>query len=446
MASPIATIGNLAGRTMAASPVTRAATAGHPAVKPPTAGPPATADIVVVGAGPAGLAAAAALRAGGAGRVLLLDREQVAGGIPRHCAHSPYGLREFGRPMLGPAYAAALLRRATEAGVEILTGTTVTALLPGGEVEVTSDAGISRIVARLVLLTTGLREASRAERFIGGTKPGGILPVGALQAMVHLQGLRPFRRPVVLGSELVAFSALLTCRRAGIRPVAMIEPGRRITARNPSWLLPRVLGVPLHLRTSLLAVEGEARVRAVILRHSDCSEERLETDGLILTGAFRPEASLVRSSHLAFDPATGGPEVDEYGRCSDPCYFAAGNLLRPVETAGWSWTEGVAVAAAMRRALDGGLPGGPGLRLRMTGDALRYAMPQRIAGGDAPALTHLQIRLDRPARGELSLHAGGLLLARRRIDGLPERRILLPLPHPGAAAEPPELRLDEAPA
>lgn len=389
------------------------------------------ADVAIIGAGPAGLSAAVALRAAGVARVLVLDRAAEAGGVPRHCGHSPYGLREFRRPMLGPAYARRLAEAAREAGAEILTATTATHLGPGPEIAISTPEGPGRIAARLVLLATGTRETTRAGRLIGGTKPGGVLTTGALQGLVYGAGKRPFRRPVVLGTELVAFSALLTCRHAGIRPVAMVEEGARTTARYPAELLPRLLGVPLLRHSHVLRVEGRARVQAVVVAGPE-GERRLAADGLIVTGGFRPEALLVREAGLALDPATGGPEIDEYGRTSDPAIFAAGNLLRPVETAGWCWEEGRQVGRAMAAALQGALPAPQPARIEVAG-ALRYAVPQRRAGGAAPAFDRLQLRAEQPLRGRLSLQADGTEQAGRTSRFRPERRLLLPLPPPGLA-------------
>jgi thioredoxin reductase len=403
---------------------------------------PARVDVAIVGAGPAGLAAATLLRRAGVAGVLVLDREAEAGGIPRHCGHSPYGLREFGRLLRGPDYAARLVRAARDAGAIVRTGTTVVGLLPGPALRVTSDAGLADIAADRVLLATGVRETPRAARLIGGTRPGGVLSTGALQGLVHLDGLRPFANPVILGTELVAFSAILTCRHLGIRPVAMVEPGPRTTARWPAALLPRLLGIPLHLDTDLVAIEGGATVEGVILRDSDGRDRRLATDGVIVSGLFRPEATLVRASHLALDPGTGGPAVDQFGRCSDPAFFAAGNLLRPVETAGVSWAEGRAVAAAILRSLDGRLPDPAGATtVGVAGPALQYAMPQRVSPGSGAALDRLQVRLRRAARGQLTVSAGGRVLAAYPIDSLPERRISLPLPPSGAGSV--SIALDE---
>lgn len=386
-------------------------------------------DVVIVGAGPAGLAAAAALAGW---RVLVLDREGEAGGIPRHCAHSPYGLREFRRLMTGPAYARALVDRARDAGAWIAAPATVTALHPGPRVTVTTPAGVQEITARAVLLATGVRESSRAQRLIGGEKPGGIIPTGALQGLVHLSGQRPFRRPVILGTELVSFSALLTCRSAGIRPVAMVEPNPRPTVRRPLHLFAALRGVPLHLSTTIAAIEGRDRVSGVVLR-GPSGERRVAADGVILTGAFRAEGALLPGSHLTRDPGTGGPAVDAWGRCSDPAFFAAGNLLHPVETAGHCWEEGRAVGQSVARALEGGLPDPVGERIAVSGGALAYVVPQ--TAGTGGAFDRLNIRVRRPVRGRLSLRVAGAEVASRAIHALPERRITLPMPPAGGPVE-----------
>ncbi|MBK5927344.1 NAD(P)/FAD-dependent oxidoreductase [Rhodobaculum claviforme] len=384
------------------------------------------ADVLVVGSGPAGLSAAIALRGLGVARVVVLEREDTPGGIPRHCAHPPYGLREFGRLMTGPTYARRLVAQARAAGVEIRAATSVTALHPGGVVAVTSDAGPATWHARAVLLATGVREGTRAARLIGGTRPGGVTSTGALQGMVHLAGVAPFRRPAILGTEMVAFSAILTCRAHAIRPVAMIEPGPRTVARWPAAALPRALGIPVHYATTVAAIEGGARVTGVVL-DTPSGRRRIAADGLIVSGGFRPEASLLAGSHLARDPATGGPEVDAHGRLSDPAYFAAGNLLHPVETAGWCWHEGRRIAQSIARGLRGALPP-PGQGRILLSGPLAYATPLRLSDPAGAALDRLILRMARPARGRLSLRVAGHEVAGRSLSARPERRLFLPLP------------------
>lgn len=399
------------------------------------------AEILVIGSGPAGLAAATDLARAGR-KVAVLEREAEAGGIPRHCGHYPFGMREFHRLLRGPDYAARLRSTALAAGVAIRTRTTVTALQRGGVVEITHDDGPATLSAKAVLLATGVRETSRAARLIGGEKPGGVLSTAALQGLVYLNRQRPFHRPVILGTELVAFSALLTCYHAGIRPLAMIEPAKRITARSPAIWLAHLMGVPVRLRTGITAIHGRTRVEGVTLA-TPCGAEEMPADGVIVTGDFRPDVALLRGSHLEVDPASGGPTIDRWGRLSDPAYFAAGNLLRAVETAGWCWSEGRRTARAVLAALDGRLPAVGGARIGLAHPALRLAVPQRL-GAQGPDTAHdrLQVRLAAPVRGNLVLTQDGRKLASTRLDSRPERRLSLPLP-PLAAGAPLTLTIEE---
>jgi len=394
---------------------------------------PAEVDVAVVGGGPAGLAAATRLKQRGVASVTVLDREPAAGGIPRHCGHYPFGMREFHRLLRGPDYARRLVARAEAAGVVIHTGTTVVGVAPGPRLILSTEEGRREIAARRVLLATGVRETSRAARFLGGQRPLGVVSTGALQSLIYLAGKRPFERPVILGSELVSFSAILTCRHAGIRPVAMVEPNARVTARRFAAALPRLFGIPLHLATQLVAIHGGRRVEGVTLRGADGRAWDLETDGVIVSGAFTPEATLVRMGHLELDAigngGSGGPMIDQFGRCSDPDFFAAGNLLRPVETAGWSWHEGVAAGDAVADSLAGRLPQADRLvSVAAANPAIKLVLPQRLAlpapdGG----MSQLQLRLARPARGHLTVGDAGSIVWKQALNSLPERRILVPL-------------------
>ncbi len=185
-------------------------------------------------------------------------------------------------------------RRRRRRGWRFLLRHSVVALRPGGVLDVTAPDGVKQITARRVLLATGARETPRSARLVGGARPIGVLNTGALQAYVNLQGLVPFRRPVVVGTELVSLSALSTCRHHGIRPVAMIEENPRPTARWPFTLYPKLAHVPLHLNTRIDRIDGISRVERVVLS----TGQSLECDGVLFTGRFLPEASLVQSSHL----------------------------------------------------------------------------------------------------------------------------------------------------
>jgi thioredoxin reductase len=384
-------------------------------------------DVLILGAGPAGLSCAARLAELGVRDIVILERESVAGGVPRHCGHTAFGLREFSRLMSGPAYASRLAASASNIGIR--TRTTVTAIAPGGVVDIVDpESGPDRVAGRAVLLAFGVRETPRSARLVSGDRPWGVTTTGALQQFVYLEHRKPFQRAVVVGSELVAFSALLTLRHAKIECAAMIEAGPRITARRPGdWFARLALSVPVLTRTDLTAIHGGAKVEGVEIEYAG-QQRRIACDGVIFTGQFRPETATLATSHLALDPSTGGPMIDQYWRASDPAYFVAGNLLRPVETAGVAYAEGRAAAQSIAASLAGKLPAAERMIALSAAAPLKYIYPQRLAlplAGLSPLL--LKARIQHQAHGRLRLSAGGRELWSRAMTALPERRLSIPV-------------------
>ncbi|OUR76577.1 pyridine nucleotide-disulfide oxidoreductase [Alphaproteobacteria bacterium 46_93_T64] len=386
-------------------------------------------DVIVIGGGPAGLSAATELKRLGVPRVAVFEREPIAGGIPRHCGHPPFGMREFTRILTGPQYAKRMVKVALDAGVELLTSTSVVEAKPGGRLIITSNNGLEEKTARRIVIATGVRETPRAARLISGTRPLGVINTGALQSMIYLKNQKPFERPVIVGTELVSFSAIQTCRHAKIRPVAMIEQSDRVTARWPTAEFARLVGIPVHLKTRLLEIKGGERTSAVVIEDHNGVKRTIDCDGVILTGQFTPEASLARSGHLTVDPASGGPVVDQFGRCSDPAYFATGNLLRPVETAGWSWNEGRKIGRWIADDLAGKLSRqGPELQIVTSDNIIRFAVPQRIQLPYGIAgMQDLQLRFSKSAKGTLVALSDEKVIYKKRMSVHPERRFLIPL-------------------
>lgn len=386
-----------------------------------------SAEVVIVGSGPAGLSCARALKQAGLRDIIILEREAEAGGIPRHCGHSGYGLREFSRLMQGPDYARRLVDEVS--GLDLRTKATVLGLKPSGELLVTGETGPQTITGKKVLLALGARETPRSARLLTGARPQGVMNTGMLQQMIYLQNRKPFQRPIIIGTELVSFSTLLTLRHIGVKPLAMIEAGERITARRPGDLLARyLLGVPVFINTRLIRILGIDRVEGVEIDRGQ-GVERLDCDGVILTGKFRPETALVVPSHLIIDSGTGGPRIDQSMSCSDPSYVAAGNLLRGIETAGQCFREGTLAAqyilADLRQPVP---PPRPPIPVWTTAP-ISYVYPQCID----PSLTTDQqqlfkARVMHAVRGRLTVKVNGQTVWSRSIQALPERRISWHLP------------------
>lgn len=353
--------------------------------------------VVIVGAGPAGLAAARALGRIGAGEVLVLEREAAAGGVPRHCAHQGFGLRDLRRPLSGPSYAALRVRLAREAGAEVLAEATVTALHPDGRLEVTSPAGREELRPRALLLACGCRERPRSARMIAGDRPAGVMTTGTLQQLVQ-SGADVGRRAVVVGAEHVSFSALATLAHAGASAACMTTEFPRHQSLNAfrfgSALRWRV---PLLTHTRLEAINGTERVEAVVLRDLRTGARKtVPCDTVVLSADWIPDHELAAAAGAELDTGSRGPVVDCSLRTSLAGVFAAGNILRGAEPADAAALEGEHAAAGITSFLaDGRWP----RRVRITCEApLRWVSPGAIAA-----------ELRRPPRGAFALRCGELL-------------------------------------
>jgi thioredoxin reductase len=315
-----------------------------------------SADVLIVGGGPAGLAAAKALRQHGAGRVVVVEREAEAGGIPRHSDHPGYGVLDLHRPLTGPAYARRLVDLAADAGAEIWTETSVTSWAPvadGGEaargrtLETTSPAGLQRISAGAVVLATGCRERPRSARLIPGPRPAGIYTTGQLQQAVHLKDAPIGRRAVVVGAEHVSYSALLTLAHAKVKAVALVTEHARHQSYGPIVAATATrMRVPLLAGQRMVGIVGRERVEGVEIADLATGATRtIACDVLVFTADWIPDHEIARLGGLDMDAGTLGPRIDAAFATSVPGVFAVGNLLHGAETSDVVTGEGSRVAA-----------------------------------------------------------------------------------------------------
>jgi thioredoxin reductase len=389
-------------------------------------------DVLVIGAGPAGLSAARELGRLGVASVVVAERETEPGGIPRHSRHTGYGLRDLHRVMTGPAYARALTNAAVSAGAELRPGTTVTGLSAfahGCVATLTSSRGIETVQAAAVLLATGCRERPRTARLIPGDRPAGVMTTGELQQRVYLGGERLPGRAVVGGAEHVSFSAVMTLSHAGADVVALVTEYER----QQSYAVFRVGAtlrwrVPVWTSTTIRRVAGRGRLSGVEVSSVDGGATRfVPCDTLVFTGDWIPDNELARMAGLAMDPGTRGPAVDTGLETSAAGVFAAGNLVHAAETADVAALSGRHAARGIFALLGAGYAAGPWasrapVRVR---PPLRWISPNAIAvAAGPPPLGRFVLRSQEFRRlARLEVGQDGRLLARshpvRLIPGRP---------------------------
>jgi thioredoxin reductase len=388
-------------------------------------------DVLVVGAGPAGLTAAAELRRLGVARVVVADREMTPGGVPRHSEHAGYGLRDLHRVLSGPAYARALTGAAARAGAQLRTGCTVTDLRAGNDPPgdgdglscvLTSGAGIEEVRAAAVLLATGCRERPRAARMVPGDRPSGVLTTGELQQRVYLGGERLDGRAVVVGAEHVSFSAALTLAHAGARVIALVTD----QPRHQSYAAFRLGAalrwrVPVWTSTAVTRVTGAAgRLASVDVAGAEAGQTRtVACEWLVFTGDWIPDHVLARTAGIALDAGTRGPAIDTTMATSAPGVFAAGNLVHAAETADVAALSGRHAARQIaaylaRRAAQASSPAPVPIPV-IADPPLRWISPNAIVSTALPPLGRFSIR---PAefreRARLQARQDGRLLGRSR--------------------------------
>ena len=311
-------------------------------------------DVIVVGAGPAGLACAIELRRRGISDVVVLDREERAGGIPRHCAHQGFGVRDLRRALSGPTYAQRYVDLAQRAGVDIRVETMVTGWSPGGALEVTAPASRESLRAAAIVLATGCRERPRPARLVPGSRPEGVLTTGLLQRMVELHSPTIGTQAVIVGAEHVSFSTLLTLVHAGVKVAGMTTDLPRHQSL-PGAAVGAALRyrVPLWTRTVLTEIRGLPRVEEVELRDLGTGQTRaVACDTFVFTADWIPDHELSVTAGVELDPGTRGPQVDTGLRTTHAGLFAVGNLLQGAEPADVAALSGRHAAAGVARWLN----------------------------------------------------------------------------------------------
>lgn len=395
-------------------------------------------DVLVIGGGPAGMAAALAARESGCQDVLILEREAELGGILRQCIHTGFGLHIFKEELTGPEYAARYVERVKEAGIAYQCDTMVISLSAERVATCVSPShGLQRIEARAVVLAMGCRERPRGAIGIPGTRCAGILSAGTAQRFVNLEGLMPGKQVVIVGSGDIGLimARRMTFSGAKVEAVVELMPYSSGLKRNVVQCL-HDYDILLLLSHTVTAIRGKERVTGVTVNQVDANlrpipgtERDFACDTLLLSVGLIPENELSRAAGLELDPMTTGPVVDERLECSVPGIFACGNVLHvhdlvdnvsmEAERAG----QQAAAHAAAKRGGSGEKNSAGSARIAVRdGAGVRGLVPRRVSAEALRqgALT-LTFRPDRVYRNAVLLvEADGIVVNRLR------KRVIVP--------------------
>lgn len=344
-------------------------------------------DVVVIGGGPAGLAAAVAARQAGAEDVCIIERDKRLGGILQQCIHNGFGLHIFEEELTGPEYAQRFIDMAQQWCVHSMLDTMVLDITPDRMITVVNNRdGLQAIKAGAVVLAMGCRERSRGALNIPGTRPAGIFTAGTAQRFVNMEGFMPGEQVVVLGSGDIGLimARRLTLEGADVKMVCEIMPYSSGLKRNIVQCLDD-FGIPLRMNHTVTEIHGKERVEGVTVAAVDQnrkpiagSEEYVPCDTLLLSVGLIPENELSRSAGIQLNPITGGPVVDESMQTSIPGIFACGNVVHVNDLVDNVSTESAIAGKAAAMYASGMLDESKASIKVKAGPGVRYIVPNAI--------------------------------------------------------------------
>ena len=342
-------------------------------------------DIVIVGGGPAGMAAAVAAYDAGVTNIAILEREPDIGGILRQCIHNGFGLHKLGKELTGPEYAAVYKEKVLERGIQVYYETTVTKV--GSDLTVTAQnrQGILKVQAKAVILAMGCRERSRGALNIGGTRPAGVFSAGTAQKLINCEGYMVGKKAVILGSGDIG---LIMARRmslegAKVEAVCELMPYSGGLKRNIVQCL-EDFDIPLYLSTTVHEIHGKERLEGVTIAQVDENRQVIEEtkryipcDTLLLSVGLIPENELTRAAGVPMDPITSGALVDEHCQTQVPGIFACGNVLQVHDLVDYVSEEAERAALGAVGYIRNQLSKGATVATK-AGAGVRYVLPQAV--------------------------------------------------------------------
>ncbi|MBQ6863522.1 MAG: FAD-dependent oxidoreductase [Clostridia bacterium] len=344
-------------------------------------------DLVVIGGGPAGMAAALRARDFGIRDIIILERAETLGGILEQCIHTGFGLHYFGEELSGPEYAARFIELVEDQKIEYKVDTMVTDVTEDKVVTaVNKTDGLLKIQAKAVILAMGCRERPRGALSIAGTRPSGIMTAGTAQKYVNLDGYMPGKEIVILGSGDIGLimARRMTLEGAHVKMVCELMPYSGGLTRNIVQCLDD-FGIPLHLSTTVIATHGNGRLEGVTIAKVDDklnpipgTEEYVACDTLMLSVGLIPENELTKNIGIGMDRITNGAVVNEMRETDHEGIFACGNVLHVHDLVDYVTLEAQIAGEGAARYILGQKAAAAEYLTLTAGNGVRYTVPQRV--------------------------------------------------------------------
>jgi len=376
-------------------------------------------DIIIVGAGPAGMAAALKAYEMGIKNILLVDRLPEPGGILQQCVHNGFGLQKFKEDLTGPEFADRYIKKLSGTDINVMLHTMVMEMTRDRKMIISNDVdGLIEVAPKAIVMAMGCRERTRQQVSIPGTRPSGIFTAGVAQRFMNIEGYLPGKEVVVVGSGDIGMimARRMTLEGAKVHAVTEIMPYPGGLTRNVVQCL-NDYDIPLYLKHNVVEIRGRDRVKAVkIARLDDKGNPTAETfeiecDTLLFSVGLIPENELSRMISLELSPVTGGPFIDDNYQTSREGVFICGNAAFVNDLADYASTEGEIAGEAAAKYLNDSLEMRTKVRV-VAGDNVRFVVPNFITRGDSVTL---YARVTRPMLDVTVSSSGGIINMKKQI-------------------------------